>query len=433
METRNETTGVEANAVTMPEKVDVQTEAATMQESIEVQNIVPQVKVPSLAKDVLPLNTKAAMQAYEHKEQQEIIALANSIDVRKIDNVMAYGSEPLKQTFAQCGDFLKAERGSQADQKVIKQVKELAKKASDSYEDFNLVLREPNFFQKFMLGILNSGKKSRTKDIQNSAVTNYKLLAELRASCDQWMDMLKKACEEIQYSGESDVTAIGLLEKYIVAGQLAKERIEQELERVQTQYQETGLQKYSKEYELLYEGYKIFQVTMSNLEKSRVAYLISIAQLSLSKRSNRNVQIAISTQVNNSMTLISQQLRNAVLDAKTREVLEGQKAITRLNDELLKEVSKSVGITAKEAETLIYAGFYNLGAAKEAITTVINGCKEIERVATEMLPKMQTEMKEVEGLLSELSPYINSVETLKQESGSSAPTIVSTPTGGLKF
>jgi len=49
---------------------------------------------------------------------------------------MAYGAEPLKQTFAQCGDFLKAERGSQADQTVIKQVKELAKKASDSYEDF---------------------------------------------------------------------------------------------------------------------------------------------------------------------------------------------------------------------------------------------------------------------------------------------------------
>lgn len=432
METQNETTGVESNVGAMPKEVNVQAEAESLQENIEVQDIAPKVNMPSMAKEVRPLNSKAAMQAYEPEEQQAIIALANSIDVRKIDNVMAYGAEPLKQTFAQCGDFLKAERGSQADQTVIKQVKELAKKASDSYEDFNLVLKEPSFFEKFMLNILNSGKKSRTKDIQNSAVTNYKLLAELRTSCDQWMDMLKKACEEIQYAGESDVASIGMLEKYIVAGQLATERIEQEMENVQKKYQETGLQRYSEEYELLNEGYKIFQVTMSNMEKSRVAYLISIAQLSLSKHSNRNVQIAISTQSNNSMALISQQLRNAVLDAKTREVLEGQKAITRLNDELLKEVSKSVGITAKEAETLIYSGFYNLGAAKEAITTVINGCKEIERVATEMLPKMQTEMTEVEGLLNELSPYINSVETLKQESGS-APTTVSAPTGGLKF
>lgn len=433
METRNETTGVEANAVTMPEKVNVQTEAATMQESIEVQNIVPQVKVPSLAKDVLPLNSKAAMQAYEPEEQQAIIALAESIDVRKIDNVRAYGSEPLKQTFAQCGDFLKAERGSQADQTVIKQVKELAKKASDSYEDFNLVLREPNFFQKFMLSILNGGKNSRIRDIQNSAVTNYKLLIELRASCDRWMDMLKKAYEEIQISGESDVKDIGLLEKYIVAGQLAKDRIEQELERVQTQYQETGLQKYAREYDLLNRGYKVFQIAMANLEKSRIAYIISIGQLTLIQNGNMEVQSAVNTQKEHSMTLISQQLRNAVLDAKTREVLEGQKAITRLNDELLKEVSKSVGITAKEAEKLLYAGFYNLSAAKEAITTVINSCKEIESVAREKLPKVQSKMKEVEGLLSELSPYINSVETLKQESGSSAPTIVSTPTGGLKF
>ncbi len=38
---------------------------------------------------------------------------------------------------------------------------------------------------------------------------------------------------------------------------------------------------------------------------------------------------------------MAQQLRNAVLNAKTKEVLEGQKAMTRLNDELIKEISKA--------------------------------------------------------------------------------------------
>ena len=62
--------------------------------------------------------------------------------------------------------------------------------------------------------------------------------------------------------------------------------------------------------------------TMANLEKSRVMYRLSIGQLALIKKSNRNVQIAIRTQVNNSMALMAQQLRNAVLNAKTKEVLE---------------------------------------------------------------------------------------------------------------
>lgn len=126
---------------------------------------------------------------------------------------MNYGSVALKTTFEQCGKFLKDERGSQADKEVIAQVIELSKKASNSYDDFNIVLQEPNVFQKLFLKVINGGKKSRTQKIQHSAVTNYKLLAELKSSCDSWLEMLKKAMEEVGYSAISDMETIRLLEK----------------------------------------------------------------------------------------------------------------------------------------------------------------------------------------------------------------------------
>ena len=107
---------------------------------------------------------------------------------------------------------------------------------------------------------------------------------------------------------------------------------------------------------------------------------------------------------------MGQQLRNAVLNAKNREVIEGQKAITRLNDELIKDVSKTVGLTAEESEKLIYAGFYDVEAAKEAVQAVISSCQSIQTTAQEMLPKMKADMSQLNSLMEELEPYVDSVK-----------------------
>lgn len=396
--------------------------------TVRTEDIGVKVETPVTTQDVKPLNCEAAFSSFSEAEKQEIMALADAIDVTKVENVMNYGSEALRATFEQCGKFLKDERGSYADQEVIKRVIELSKRASESYDDFNLVLQEPNMFQKIMLQVIGIGKKSRTEKIQQSAITNYKLLSELKASCDSWLEMLKKAMGDIEYSAISDAGNIALLEKYIIAGKIAEERIASQMAEIHQKYNETGLQQYVQEYDEMKEGNNIFLITMTNLEKSRIMYHLSIGQLSLIKRANRNVQISIHTQVDNSMALIGQQLRNAVLDAKTREVLEGQKAISRLNDELIKDVSKNVGLTAEETEKLLYASFYHTDAAKEAITTVINSCNAIQKTATEMLPQMKADLTQLNELIQQLEPCIGSIETSETSKSGNLPT-----TGGSKL
>lgn len=395
----------------------------------EVVDLGAELKAPEKAEEVLPLNYQKALSRYSEEERQEIVTLANSIDVRQVDKVMSYGSASLKATFTQCGAFLKKEKGSEADQKVIAQVVELSKKASASYEDFNLILQEPNFFQKFFVKLFSGSKSPRSEKVKTSAITSYTLLAQLQKSYESWQSMLKESYSEIETAAFSDAETIKDLEKYIIAGKMAEGRIEGEIAEAKREYDETGLQTYVQEYETLKEGYNLFQTTMENLEKSRVVHHLSIGQLTLIRRSNRNVQVVIHTQSNNSMSLIGQQLRNAVLDAKTREVMEGQKAIGRLNDELLREISHSIGTTAEETEKLIYAGFYNLEAAKEAFKTVIDSCDAIKKTASEELPKMKANLGEIEKLMEQLQPEVGVRETLKVE-GSTNP---SGGTGKLTF
>lgn len=371
--------------------------------------------IPMKTEDVVPLNLEAALASFSPEEQQEILNLSQTIDVRKTDNVMHYGDAALKATFEQCGEFLKDERGSLADQEVIEQVVKLAKKAGESYEDFNLVLKEPGFLQRLFLKISAAGKNPQVQKIQENAASNYKLLIELKESCESWLDMLRNAMASITDSAFSDVESASLLEKYIIAGKLAAERVEKEMQDVGEQYHQTGMQKYIQDYEEIKEGYDIFSLKLANLEKSRVMYCLSLGQLALIRRSNRNVQLSINTQLANSMALMGQQLRNAVLNAKNREVLEGQKVITRLNDEVIKELSKAVGLTAAETEKLVYSGFYNVEAAKTAVTAVIDSCQAIQKTAEEMLPKMRADVTQLDELIRQLEPHVDTVKVVTEK------------------
>ena len=379
-------------------RIDDNFESSTMQLDVALK-----------ANDVVPLNYKAAIESYTEAEKNDIVALSEKIDVRKVENIMSYGSVTLRTTFEQCGRFLNNESGSVADQEIINRVIKLSKEAFRNYADFNVVVKEGNIFQKALLRLSNRGKLHKDK-MKHRAVTNYKLLNELKESCELWLGMLKGAMSEIERSMVNDENAIDTLEKYIIAGRLAEKRIEKEIEEAKNKYNETGLQKYDQDYNQMTSGYDIFVVKMDNLEKSRIMYYLSVAQLNLVRHSNRNVQVCIRTQLDNSMALLAQQMRNAILNAKTDEAIEGKKALSRLNDAMVRDVTKSIDLTAKEAEEMLYAGFYDVETAKQAVETVISSCNEIKNIAEEMLPKMKADVTELSKLIEELEPCMKTIK-----------------------
>lgn len=393
---------------------------ATEQRSNEtqVEGFGLEISVPKAdTTDIVPLNYQKAFASFSEAEKQEVMELSNSIDLTKADNVMNYGAAPFIATFEQCGDFLKKERGSSADQAVIKEVIELSKKVSASNEDFNMILKEPNVLQKIFLKAFFGDKKNVSQKIKNSAITAYDLMGQLKESYNSWLERLKDSMEEIGYSAVSDIEAIKLLEKYIIAGKLAEPRLKSELEQAEAEADETGL--ISVEYEKLKEGYDIFFRRMGHLEDARIMYRLSVAELTLTGKSNRNMQEAINTQAQLTTAFISLQIRNAMLNEKVKEVVEGHKAITKLGDELIKEISKKIGRTAEETEKLIYASIYNPEAGKEAVENILKSCEIIRNTETEMLPKIEAARQQNNELIKKLDPIVKSVvkstETLKIE------------------
>ena len=369
---------------------------------------------------IVPLNYEAAFASYTPQEQQEIMALAESIDVLRKDNVMHYGGAVMKKTFDQCGELLKKERGSEADQSVLAMVNQFSKQSKEAYEDFSelIKVKKPNFIQRAFLAI-KTGKgwsEVHAQQIQESAITNYDLLMKLKEYENLWLDELQETDAQVTASAVSDVETGSLLEKYFIAGKFAEARIAQQIAEKEYQYQQTGLQKYDFEGEELRRGYELFSVKMNKLEQSLNMYRMSLAQLGLTNRTVQNLQIVITSEMEHTMTLVGQQLRNALLAAKPRTVLDGHKAISRLNDDLIKKVSENVGLAAQESEEMIYEAFFNIESAKTAITALLNCCQTIEKVAGEKLPEMKANTAELSKMFDELEEYMNNpLKTMERE------------------
>ena len=224
------------------------------------------------------------------------------------------------------------------------------------------------------------------------------------ASCDKWIEMLQDGFTKIQASALHDKANCEEIEKYIVAGRIAQERISREVDEAREKYALTSLAADKEDYETLREGAETFNVVLLNLEKSRAASAISIGQLYLQTKTNKNVQIAVRTQKANSMALAAQQLRNAVLGAKNKIALEGQKSISTLNNELMKKVSESTVLTAEESEKILLNGVYSVEAALTAAKTVIDGCEVIKKAREERNAGIAQELGKLKTLLAEIDP-----------------------------
>lgn len=404
--------------------MEVNTMETNNEFTVQAESIGLQVDVVPMQTEVVPLNYQKALASYSEEERKEILALADSIDVTRSDNVMNYGAVAINDTFEQCGRILKEAKGSYADQEVIKRVIELSKKANDSNDEFNsLVLEQPNFFQRLALKIMSGSKSnSKTEKIQKSAITNYTLFTELAKSYQGWLEILKNGIENIQDSALSDFEAVTTLEKYLIAGYIGGDRTLQEMKELERKHEETGLQIYAFDHQKMKDGYELFQRAMLNLENMRGAYYISLGQLAEMARSNKNMQMVIQTQAKYCIALVGQQLRNALLNAQINEVVKGQKAIKNLSNELIKDVSTSVGLTLEATEKAMYSSFYDVEAATTAFASIMSSYENIGKTAEVMLPKMKEGIAKMQTAIEEISPIVGkSIETLK-ESESKAPT-----------
>lgn len=377
--------------------------------------------------------TADSLHRFEPEVQAQILKLADQIDPLQLDKILAYGSIPLLRTYESAGQVLKAAEGTSVDQEVVRQVVELSKQVNKGQDDLNVALQEPNWLQRTLMSIFTSLKEKHTEDTKVKAITCYRILTQLRDKCEVWHSMLQDNWRLIYQSIEDDTRSGVELEQYLVAGLIAMERLEADVGQRKLLADQSGLISDKRDYDNHKKGVDAFKVVLLNLKKSLTAYGISIGQLSAQKSTNENLQIAVSTQKTNSMTLASQQLRNSILETQNRIVMEGQRSITTLNSELMKKVATNTVLTAEESEKVLLSGVYTIEAALEAAKTVVDGCEAIRKAREERAENVAQEMDKLQELVEQISPFIANMRK-GANSASTASGAAPAPTSkGLTF
>lgn len=369
----------------------------------------------------LAVLTADSIQRFDPEVQAQIRRVADEIDPLQLDKILAYGSIPLMRTYEAAGKILKSAEGSTVDQQVIDEVVELAKLANQGQDDVNISLQPPNWMQRVLMSIFTSIKEKKNDDTKVKAITCYRLLTELKEKCDVWHSMLQDNWRLINQSILDDLQNGVELEQYIIAARTAMPRLEAALEEKRVISETQGLISDKAEYDNYKKGLDAFRVTLLNLDKSYAAYGVSLGQLSAQKSTNENIQISVSTQKRNSMAVAAQQLRNALLEAQNRQVLEGQRSITTLNGELMKKVATNTVLTAEESEKILLNGVYTLEAALEAAKTVVDGCEAIRKARDERATNVAQQMDKLKTLVDEISPFINTVKKESETQGKTTP------------
>lgn len=278
------------------------------------------------------------------------------------------------------------------------------------------MIREPNAFQKFFLKVFTGSKSFASKEkLQKSAITIYNFILEIKKYCQQWEKMLMDTRTDITNAQITTDELLNLLEKYIIAGYIAQKRIEQELEEKYKKYEDSGLAKDKQEYDEQNAGYKQFLRTMTNLEQARVTYILSKVELDIIGQSNLNVQQAIRTKSNTTLAVMSEQIRNAVFNQENKEVIDGQQAIYKLNNEMLVEFADSISSTEKRSEKMLGEGIYDKEHIAKAIQIMYDTCNEIGKIANEELTRVRAENAEMNIRVEELEKAVRGESNLSEK------------------
>lgn len=355
------------------------------------------------------------IQRYDAATQAEIMRVADQVDPLQLDKIKAFGSIPLERSFDFAMEFMKTIEGTTVDRTVADEIAKLSEQASKKQNELSVAIAEPNPFQRFLMNIFTSLKDKRNDDAKVIALSCYKILLKLKENCKNWEEILQDNYCIISDAIKDVVTNGSLIERYLVAGRIAEKRIEGEIEQKREAYEQGGLMDNHELYEASKEGFAAFRLSLLNLEKSRESYLLHLGQLRVQRETNKKLQLAINFQATNSMTTAAQQIMASVLTAQNREILEGQRSITSLNDELITKVSAGLLPTEQEAEKLLLNSVYSIEIGLAAAKTVVQCCKAMDEFDDKQSGHISEEFAKLQTLVQELAPIIGALPETKPE------------------
>lgn len=336
---------------------------------------------------------------FSPEDQAEILKLADSIDPSQKDKLLHFGDNIMQLIKKDAQADIQDNSALVSHQDVAESLKEMSNDVEGVQKKFDIIVanQQPSKIQRFAMIIT---RKDPIKQIVQAANDTYSMVQRLDEKAGEWKSKLQTAYTRISRSLDNQEQLAEYLDMYILAARIAVEKFEAEMMTLQFEksYEQT------KRMEILKSATNILKGKISVFENFRAGFHINKKQLMTIKETNEKIQTSIFAKKEAVLASISMGIRNAQLDAVNRQALAGQEALKGLNEQVLKSVSDSVGLTGVIATKESYAALCNVTVLQTAIDSLKSAYDTIGILTEQGKADMEAQSEQMRALLEQIEP-----------------------------
>ena len=373
-----------------------------------------------------------SIELYDPATQQEIKKLADEIDVTLTDKVTAYAGTHLKKSINDNMQFLERMMGTEEDRQLVKHIGELSAKVNNEANDIKIVAKEKNIFARFLDFIRGADERDDTIKKISSC---FKLMGELEKAMQEEINIVTEREKDAENNTKYHIDAVTMIEKYLVAGYIACERIEAELNDLKAS--SSIMIADQVKCKNLSEGLINFKMVLQNLEKSRTASAVAIMQTVGAGQCLTKLKINFNSTMNNILLIFSQQSSSALLNYTVKNAIDSHKNINKLNAEMMKENSELTALNFNNVAQLVTEGIASADDMKKCAEIIIEGAQKANETITNYIEHLDEDKQKLSTALDYMNNFLGESGVLEKlnssNSSGSSTSSSSTSSNSLKF
>lgn len=345
---------------------------------------------------VTPEKTKAIVLQKVSANQAEIVALSDKLDIMNSESLVSFGKE-VAEEISKCSDAIL----NSVDMEKIEGSGELMKTLTNIMDKFDvkeLSEEKQGFFAK-LFGDAKSQLDKLLSKYNTMGSEVEKIYIELR----KYEEEIKESNKKLGTMYETNMAFYQDLTKYILAGELGCQQIEEYRKKIEDQYIQTNDPALQVQLQTLDMGKQMLEQRVQDLRIAENVALQTIPMIKAMEFSNLNLARKINSAFIITLPVFKQNLARAVLLKRQKIQADAMSALDEKTNEMLLRNAENTMAQTKLTAQLASGSSIKMETLEASWRTIMQGIDETRKIQEEASRKRIEDAAKLEGIKAEFN------------------------------
>ena len=345
---------------------------------------------------VTPEKTKAIVLQKASANQAEIVALSDKLDIMNSESLVSFGKE-VAEEISKCSDAIL----NSVDMEKIEGSGELMKTLTNIMDKFDvkeLSEEKQGFFAK-LFGDAKSQLDKLLSKYNTMGSEVEKIYIELR----KYEEEIKESNKKLGTMYETNMAFYQDLTKYILAGELGCQQIEEYRKKIEDQYIQTNDPALQVQLQTLDMSKQMLEQRVQDLRIAENVALQTIPMIKAMEFSNLNLARKINSAFIITLPVFKQNLARAVLLKRQKIQADAMSALDEKTNEMLLRNAENTMAQTKLTAQLASGSSIKMETLEVSWRTIMQGIDETRKIQEEASRKRIEDAAKLEGIKAEFN------------------------------